>query len=710
MLKPRPALGVGAELPAVEKPWQQHLTDHEQTFLTDNQLSLVVDPTHPGCERIHFYPLPFPHQFRGAWSFEELANHDSLRSTGPCLELTADETVLTFQPHQIVKHMRAGAATIRERTAVSGNTLAITWETRELTGAALRFALPWFDATSEHIDGGVLAAIGADLYVALVVRGAESVTFSSERSPFTCSAQLVLAPHDEVALGLCCGYQRDTVIAGARAAASQPAAIFAAAEETWNAFFSRAVPFFSCSDAALEKLYYYQAYTTRANLYDIPYEPFTHPYTCPWKTGAVWQWSWNTPMDSICERWLNDKQIGAGGILLMEANGGGLNVGTYLHPTRKLTEMRGHNEAMQAVGAFRKQLPANLDLPVYTTIPHTTPNGLLGAWELYLNWGDADFLRRMLRVMVEAEQEFSRHALPNGLYTCTFVDEFDYSLRLQPFIAAFRKGDPEMMLKMDSPFAAVDYNCYLHALRERILDAAALLPDHGIDVESLSAGNARLGLAINQFMWDPETGFYYDVDPRTMQRTGVKCIAGFSALYAGIADRAQAARLVAHLTNPQEFGTLYPCPSISLDTPGVDPSLITYGGDSLVTSGVWFTIEGLMRYGYTSLAAGYVRKAIEMVTLDGPSSSYSYHSITGKNNQPKHTLAAQCAIVTDLICKYVIGLTPRPGGAIELAPLFLDGLDYLTFGPYHYCNKWLTLTYDRASGLDLRISDTPSPP
>src|SRR4029450_9183943 len=116
--------------------------------------------------------------------------------------------------------------------------------------------------------------------------------------------------------------------------------------------------------------------------------------------------------NSICERWLNDKQIGAGGILLEDTNGGGLNIGTSFHPVRKITAMRGHNEAMQAIGAFRKQIPGDLDLALYTTIPHTTPNGLLGAWEFYLSWGDPPFLRRMLRVMVEAEREFSRHKLP----------------------------------------------------------------------------------------------------------------------------------------------------------------------------------------------------------------------------------------------------------------------------------------------------------
>ncbi|MHB1295295.1 MAG: MGH1-like glycoside hydrolase domain-containing protein [Anaerolineae bacterium] len=707
MLIPRTPCTIGAGLPATEKPWKELLTDHEQSFLADNQLALFVDPANPGCARIHFYPLPFPHTFaHGVWDFGELVNHDSLRGIGPSLALTADETERTFQPHTITKRMRVGQARIDERCAVAGNTLAIRWEVQGLDEVALRFGLPYFSARVEALDGGLLVSLRDEVFVALVLRGG-AATFSSQAEPFDCTARITLAEGRPLHLGLSCGYTREAVVAEAIAAAECPEDVFAAAEETWERHFCQAVPAFACSDEGLTRLYYYQAYVTRANLYDIPYEPFTRPYTCPWKTGAVWQWSWNTPMNAIAERWLNDKRIGAGGILLEGDNGGGLNIGTYLHPLRKITAMRGHTEAMQAVGAFRQHLPETFDLADYTTIPHTTPNGLLGAWEFFLCSGDLGFLRSALDVMLEAERAFSQHALPNGLYTCAFVDEFDYSLRLRPFIAAFRKGDPEMMLKMDTPFIGVDYNCYLYALRERILAAAALLPESGVDVPALSARNAALKEAINRYLWDPAEGFYYDADPRSMARSGVKCIAGFSALYAGIADRAQAARLVEHLANPQEFGTPFPCPSVAMDTPDVDPSVITYGGDSLVTSGIWFTIEGLVRYGYTALAAEYVRKTIAMVSQDGPSSSYSYHAMTGRYNQPKHTLAAQCGIVTDLIVKYIVGLRPQEGRAVALAPLALEGLDWLEFGPYRYGDRSVTVSWERNRGHTLRVEDTP---
>jgi hypothetical protein len=401
----------------------------------------------------------------------------------------------------------------------------------------------------------------------------------------------------------------------------------------------------------------------------------------------------------------HDKQIGAGGILLEADNGGALNLGSYLHPLRKIEALRGHDEYNAQLGEYLRALPEAYDLEALTTLPHTMPGGLLGAWEFYLGSGDREFLREALGLMREAEAQFSRHALDCGLCTARFVDEFDYSLRLKPFIREFTKGDPELMLKMDTPLVPVDYNCYLHALRERILQAANVLEDASVDRTALREKNTRLAAAIQQYLWDEAQGFFFDADPRDLSRSPVKCIAGFAPLYAGLADERQAARLVEHLTNPAEFGTPYPCPSISMDTPEVDPSLITYGGDCLVTTGIWFTVEGLVRYGYHELAVSYLLRTLEMMTRGGPSSSYSYHCLTGEPNQSRHTLAAQSLIVTDLLCKYLIGLVPAERGELRLQPLALaaSGVSSFRFGPCLCAGRCLTVTYDEA-GYRLEVT------
>lgn len=695
MLKKRKPKTFGIGLRPVAVDWKKILRNNEQAFLADNQLSVFVDRKNPGSERIHFYPLPFAHKFaNGQWSYDELVNHDSLRSNGPSLEFAAKHTTLEFEPHLIHKTMKAGKTTIFERSTVCGNTLLIEWSINGLKSAVMNFDLPYFDARIVNVKNGLCANINEKAFAVLVVSGAKTLSFAAQEKPFTSKTTMELTKGRKVYVALTCGYDETDTIREARKAVAKPEKVFKAAEKKWEDYFTKIVPRFVCSDKKLESLYYYQAYTTRANLYDIPYEPFTQPYTCPWKTGAVWQWSWNTPMNSVAERWLNDKRIGKGGILLERDNGGGLNIGTYLHPVKKIKELRSHVEYNQTLGKYLKKLPPKYDLMTCTTLPHTTPNGLLGAWEHYLNSCDKKYLRGAFEAMCEAEAEFARHELPNGLCTTAFVDEFDYSLRLKPFIKAFKKGDPEMMLKMDTPFIAIDYNCYLYALRQVMIQAAAVLRVYS-KVDHWRQQNEKLKAAINRYLWDEKTGYYFDADPRTMKRSNVKTITAFSALYAGIAEKAQADRMVEHLKNPKEFGTKYPCPSVSMDTPDVDPSLITYGGDIEMTSGLWFTVEGLVRYGYYQLAAKYINKAIQMMMLDGPSSSYSYHSHTGKYNQDKHTLAAQGTILTDLICKYIVGINPNLGKEIELNPLALEEskVKSFTFGPYHYKKQWVTVQW-----------------
>ena len=100
-------------------------------------------------------------------------------------------------------------------------------------------------------------------------------------------------------------------------------------------------------------------------------------------------------------------------------------------------------------------------------------------------------------------------------------------------------------------------------------------------------------------------------------------------------------------------------------------------------------VNALVRNGEPERAARYVHKAIEMVTKDGVSSAYSYNPLTAKPNQQKHTLATQCAILNDLILRYIVGFTPRADRLFEFNPIALDSsLGYLKWGPFRYKQQY----------------------
>lgn len=71
---------------------------------------------------------------------------------------------------------------------------------------------------------------------------------------------------------------------------------------------------------------------------------------------------------------------------------------------------------------------------------------------------------------------------------------------------------------------------------------------------------------INSQMWDDESGFYYDLD-KEGNRIGEKSIAAFWTLLAEIPNEDKSAAIIAHLKNPETFGTEHPFPTIAADSP-----------------------------------------------------------------------------------------------------------------------------------------------
>lgn len=122
----------------------------------------------------------------------------------------------------------------------------------------------------------------------------------------------------------------------------------------------------------------------------------------------------------------------------------------------------------------------------------------------------------------------------------------------------------------------------------------------------------RIGELINRYMWDEKTGFYYDLGAHS-RRLGVKTVAGFWPLLAGVADRRRAERLVRHLTDPKEFRRRHMVPSLAADDPAFSPTGSHWCG------GVWspmntMVIRGLERAGRSDLARAIALNHLEQVT------------------------------------------------------------------------------------------------
>ena len=124
---------------------------------------------------------------------------------------------------------------------------------------------------------------------------------------------------------------------------------------------------------------------------------------------------------------------------------------------------------------------------------------------------------------------------------------------------------------------------------------------------------------INSLMWNPETGFYHDLDENG-ERLPVKTIAGFWPMIAEIPNEDKADQLVEHLTNPETFGTTHPFPTLSADDPHFDPDGNEFCG-SVYPPFTFVVIKGLEKYQKWDLAREcsirHLYQILDALLLDG---------------------------------------------------------------------------------------------
>ncbi len=117
---------------------------------------------------------------------------------------------------------------------------------------------------------------------------------------------------------------------------------------------------------------------------------------------------------------------------------------------------------------------------------------------------------------------------------------------------------------------------------------------------------------INRYMWDEETGVYWDLDGK-LEPWPVLSIAPFWTLVADVVPPERAERLVAHLRDPKRFWRAHPFPTLSAD----HPAYRSDGGYWL--GSVWAptnyaVIKGLRQAGFGDLAREATIRHLDQMT------------------------------------------------------------------------------------------------
>ena len=118
---------------------------------------------------------------------------------------------------------------------------------------------------------------------------------------------------------------------------------------------------------------------------------------------------------------------------------------------------------------------------------------------------------------------------------------------------------------------------------------------------------------MNSRLWSEELGLYMDFDNATGKHTDVMSFAAFLPLICGTPTKEQAAKLVAHLKNPETFGTALPIPTIA-------KCQSKYYSKDMWRGPVWININwlvarGLRRYGYEKEAAELIEKTLNEIEI-----------------------------------------------------------------------------------------------
>lgn len=232
-------------------------------------------------------------------------------------------------------------------------------------------------------------------------------------------------------------------------------------------------------------------------------------------------------------------------------------------------------------------------------------------WEVYKVSKDKKFLEEAY----ESSKKFYSYVLKNRDSDNDGLCEWGANAILE----CVRDGRVAVWDEVGDPknFEAVDLNIFLVSEAKALSDMAKELGYEDESNKFLNDAVNRTNL-INKTFWDDETGFYYHVDKinhtftfKNKNDLKRKEIIAFLALWAGVADKDKAEKLMEHLKNPDEFWRPFGIPTLSADDSYYNP--IGYWNGPIWVPWQYLIFRGLLDYGYRQEANQLVDKVLDNI-------------------------------------------------------------------------------------------------
>jgi hypothetical protein len=425
------------------------------------------------------------------------------------------------------------------------------------------------------------------------------------------------------------------------------------------AFFG-SVPRFRCSDAYIERAYWYRWWGMYLDRVVSRHESL--PYPCVfegmnpgWFRHAI---SYSAQVHMLECRWMHDPALAQGSLL------------NFLHHQQE----SGHIPH----GIFQRIAGT----PTVPFMYHA--NWGLGVRKVYESHPDDEFLRKVYGPLSTYARYFDRDRdrERSGLY-----DVINQGETGQEYMGRYLFTDEhgDQWRNLNTPLKGVDATVYIYELKKQLGWMAGKLGRRQ-EAKAWAAEAETIKRAVLEKMWDPARAMFCDVHPVTGQRSPHDSTVCFYPFMTDIAGREHVEGIRAHLLNPAEFWLPYPVPSTSAAAPYFsadgewkgERKHCTWAGPSwLMTNSHMVealanaarTLDGALRPCVVELITKFVRMLFIDGRLDRPTSYEYYHPLTGKAPFFRATDDYMHSWIVELILKYLVGVQTLDGDRLAVEPL-----------------------------------------
>jgi hypothetical protein len=355
---------------------------------------------------------------------------------------------------------------------------------------------------------------------------------------------------------------------------------FQAAAKRWEDWFAAAPPVAEPYRAQ----YYYAWWIMRAGLISTRYYTTREAMT-PSKVHYVGIWQWDAYFHALAYRFM-DMRLARDQIRVV------------------LDHQRPDGMIPDAV--HDEGTVTHLTFPVEADV--TKPPLLAwSAWKLFETDGDVEFLQEIYEPIVRWNHWWFEHNDTDADGLCEYLHPYSSGL------------DDSPLWDEGMPVTSPDLNTYLVMQ----MDALARIASAVGEPEQARMWDEQAQTLVGRMimgLWDEQAGLFWA--KRNGKVINTRTPFNLFPLITGRLPEGIAARLVEHLSNPDEFWPAYPVPTVARDDPKYSPTVMWRGPAWINVN--YLLVEGLERSGYNELAETLRQKTLDL--LMGQMDIYEYYN------------------------------------------------------------------------------------